>query len=82
MEPDFVEVSVADNGVGISQDALDDLFKLNVPDLAKELSRPERWYPSMLDGDTCLEPAPERERGESSAEGDVDVGNRSNTGAY
>jgi hypothetical protein len=35
------------------------LFKTNDPALAEELERPERWYTSMLDGDTCMEPSPE-----------------------
>ena len=34
------------------------LFKTIDPALAEELERPERWYTSMLDGDTCLEPSP------------------------
>jgi hypothetical protein len=34
------------------------LFKTNDPALAEELERPECWYTSMLDGDTCLEPSP------------------------
>ena len=34
------------------------LFKTNDPALAEELECPERWYTSMLDGDTCLEPSP------------------------
>jgi len=57
----IVEQLLSGNPRCDSNDGWPYLFKSNVPDLAEELSHSESWYPSALDGDTSLEPAPEPE---------------------